>query len=1285
MSGQARRPFEATGPLPDGTLLLEASAGTGKTYTITTLVLRLVAEQRIALDRILVVTFTRAAAAELRGRVRGRVAAAVDAFERARDGTLDVDALADDDAEIAFLVREGIERGEEEVAARLRRLREARERFDDATIDTIHGFCQRTLQQAAPDVDVDLGAELTEDLSDLVEAVVHDVATRELRSADADWYRALSEAGIGRGRLTELAERLEAEPHLRVLPEPDGAEEPQAVWSERVAAFRAAWREQGQALTDWLLEQAEAKAFADHAVYNRKKPSKEQARIDAWCEQDAVPFGVVEDADLSYVSRRRIEGKLRDPTVLPAAFTVVDAAEALLDTPADLLTRFQVRVAHAIRDELARRKAAAGVLSFTDLLRSLERALSDPGTRDAVRAAIRARFDAALIDEFQDTDPVQWNIFASVFGGADGRLHLVGDPKQAIYAFRGADVHTYLAAARSVPATARFTLPTNHRSDQRYLDALERLFGREDAFAPDGVFATPGIDHVPVRAAERHAADRLTFPGGPRPTLELRFVPRDLALTPEQVEAGETIRKGWAAAQLPRHVASEVLAFLRSGAELPGGDGRARAAAPGDVAVLTRTNHQARRIQAALQDVGLPAVIGSDQSVFDTPEAVALQRLLDALLQPGSDRAVRPALAGPVLGRSAAELVGADDRRWDGWVDAIERWGRLWRDRGLAVTLRTILAEEGTARRLVGEQRGARTLTNLLHLGELLHEAESARRLGPEGLAAWLREQRLAGHGRREELEQRLEDDAEAVQVVTVHRAKGLQYPVVWCPFLWEGRLLGPGEEHVLRFHHPDDQQLTLDLHVDADRPPKSDHVLAAARERWEEGVRLAYVALTRAQHRCVVHTGPFTGSAPSALARLLHAASFTTDARGRPTAAPDPTGHGDAELLADLHALATDDLGVTTVAELAPPRPWTPPPAPEVDLAARRLARELDRSWQRTSFSRLTHDDPAMPSVAADDGPDAEGRDHDQAVEEADAAAVEPTADAADAADEPQVPLAAFPRGAEPGTFLHGVLEDLDFTHAHDAAAVDAAIADRLDSTGLAGVDRTGLRHGLQAVLTTPLGEVAGERALADVPPDDRLNELAFDLPLAGGYAAAGTPVTLSRIADVLERHAAGTTAPLAAYAARLRQRRDVPVRGFLTGSIDLVMRFRGSAGEDHRHLVVDHKSNWLGEVDADGTARSTVTHYHPDRLAEVMVDHDYVLQYHLYLVALHRYLRWRLGSAYRYEQHVAGVAYLFLRGMVGPDTPRAADGTPHGVYVDRPNPALVADLDAVLKGERP
>ena len=1263
--------FDPTGPLTDGSTLLEASAGTGKTYTITSLVVRLVAEAGIPLDELLVVTFTRAATSELRDRIRRRLAAAAEAHERAlADPSWIPEAGAD--RVLGHLVTTGRATGRDRLQEQLRRLRTAQRTFDDATISTIHGFCQQTLHHHAFTSDADFDADLVENVDDILEAIVHDLVVRELRTADPDWYAHLRAHQTGAEQLLDLVRRLESEPNLRVLPE-ISLTDPEQAWARAVADVRDAWRAGREAVVAWLREQCDAGRLRKKCYLDELDDTI--ALLDAWCSGDASRFPEVDKQAPNYTATE-LAKRTKDAYVDHPVFA---AFERLVDLGGQPATAFKVRFAAQVREQLDVRKQARNVLSFNDLLHQLQQALADPETRTALSSALQQRYAAALIDEFQDTDPVQWAIFETVFG-AHGQLFLIGDPKQAIYAFRGADVDTYLGAADTVGREA--TLAENWRSDGCYVDALNDLFERSPASGGDGdgVLGTPDIHYVRVAAA--HAEDRLRWPaatGAAPAALQLVHFPRD-----GDEHALDTHR---VATEVPAQVAADVVRFLNSGATIQDPADGWRPVLPRDVAVLTRTNAQAQAVQAALHEAGVHAVATGGGSVFTSPEARILQRVFDGLLRPHSERDAKSAVLTPLIGVDATTLVTMGERDWDRQLEQLAAWSQTWRDHGVAEVVRRILAAGGREL-LLQRPNGERSLTNVLHLLELLHDAERRGRLGPTGLAAWLKERRHDPRQDRDATELRLESDEDAATIVTIHRAKGLEYPVVWCPYLWEESKLFQSEYPNLRFHDPAaDGALTLDLHAVTGAPPKDVHKELAKRETWQERLRLLYVALTRAKHRCTVYWGAFPGYGKSPLGHVLHGFS------GEETNAKLPADGPLAAQVDALVAAAGGRIGVEVAAGgLDEDERYEPPPAATGPLAAREATRTLDRIWGRTSFTALTrYDDPggAVPAVRdVDAGADEAGVGAAATGAGTTEAAAVATAAAAGAACgtaaelSTQVPLAGFPRGAAAGSFLHDVLERFDFTRAEEPGALESLVADQLRRHRLAVDDPGSVAIGLRAALTTPLGNLAGDVRLADLSTGDRLNELGFDLPLLGGAAARpDAAIDVEQIAEVFARHA-GSLPVLARAADRLRELDRRAVRGFLTGSIDLV--FRRSADGRPRYFVVDYKSNWHGDRSADGKPEtSTVAHYHPARLAETMLDHHYLLQAHLYLVALHRLLRWRLGDDYRYDRDVGGVLYLFLRGMVGPDTPALDGGGRYGVDAWKAPAGLVDDLDRLFGGE--
>jgi exodeoxyribonuclease V beta subunit len=929
----------------------------------------------------------------------------------------------------------------------------------------------------------------------------------------------------------------------------------------------------------------------------------------------------------------------------------------------DSVAAMRRRLALAVRGELDRRKRRTAVMTYDDLLTRLARTLAGAGG-DAAAATLRERYRVVLVDEFQDTDPVQWDIMRRAFGAGGTTLVLIGDPKQAIYAFRGADVYAYLDAARA--AGARATLDVNWRSDQGLIDAYDALFG-------GAKLGHEGIVYRTVRAARGNRAPRLL--GAPvAAPLRVRVVHRD---DPDiQLWRGcPTVTS--ARDHAARDVAADLVGLLASGAQIErrGEDGaveRRERLRPRHVAVLVRTHRNAALVRDALDDAGIPAVINGAGSVFATVPARDWLRLLEALERPTSSPRARTAALTQFLGWTAERVADAGEAEWEELHRRLHRWARVLRAKGVAALVEAVTLTEGLPERVLRGADGERVLTDLRHVGQLLHAEATAAHMGTTALTAWLRQQ-IAEAGEDttdEERSRRLESDAEAVQVLTIHRSKGLEFPVVYYPYLWEPGYI-PRDEPIF-FHDPEaGDARVIDVGIDHVDYPR--HRRQHIAEQRGEDLRLAYVALTRAQHQAVVWWAGTSDSRNSPLGRLLFARA--ADGTVAPTGDFTPT---DAAATARFEALAAAAAGCVSVERsiVRPPAAWSPEPRGPDALVAARLDRQLDRSWRRTSYSDIAagaHDarvasepeervvadeEPVAgpPPAIAGDGPGGGARAGDRDGDGASALRAVPSL------------LGAMPVGVHVGTFVHRVFEATDFAapdlHAELSARVAAELARRRVEVG----DEGAVVAGLAAAIETPLGAALGDRRLRDVGRADRLDELDFELPLAGGDEPAGR-VTLDAIGAALRADPA-----LAAYAERLGDpalRRAV--RGYLTGSIDLVLRLRDRDG-GARFAVVDYKTNRLGAPGDELTA----WHHRPAALAAEMQRMHYVLQALLYTVALHRYLRWRVPG-YDAERNLAGVLYLFVRGMAGPETP-AVDGERCGVFAWRPSGRLVEELSDVL-----
>lgn len=1083
-------PFDIRDPLPSGTVLLEASAGTGKTWTIGALVTRYVAEGRARLEQMLVVTFGRAASQELRERVRAQLVEA----ER---------VLSDDPAagEVTESDLVSMLRAWDPEQRRLghRRVTEALAGFDAATIATTHQFCSMVLDSLGVAGDTDSRARLVEDLDDLVKETVDDLYLRAF---------AFDPAGP-------------------------------------------------------VFSHAEALSIARTAV------GDPQARLEPAGEDRATPAG------------RRVS------------------------------------FAEAVRTELDRRKRRLGILSYDDLLSQLKDALADPDGAAAQR--MRARWSIVLVDEFQDTDPVQWQVLDRAFSG-HATMVLIGDPKQAIYAFRGGDVTTYLRAAET--AATKQTLSVNRRSDAPLLDSFQTLLAG----------AALGDDRIVVRDVEAHHQEsRLSGAAAP---FRVRVVRRDAF--------GRSGSAMLTVAQVRKHVATDLALDVR---RLLASDTTwcGERLMPKDIAVISYRHADLADVREALLAQGVPAVIAGGGSVFATPAAVEWLTLLEALEQPHRSARVRSAALTCFLGHTSAELDEQGDDLTDRVADTLRGWVELFTHRGIAAVLEAANVA-GLPERVLAEVGGDRRLTDLRHIGEALHEVTLTERHGLVSLLTWLRDQVSEGRaGRGVERTRRLDSDAAAVQLVTIHASKGLEYPVVYLPAL--GDRFVPKPTRPL-FHDDAGERC---LNVGGGGADWADHCRRWADEEAGEWLRLLYVAVTRAKSQVVAWWAPTKNAVASPLHRML---MRDADSVTVPEAPPVPDDDGVVELFARWR-----DRGGPSPEPATHAAPGDDPPLPErPGLAARAFTREVDTEWRRTSYSSLSRIDVATgPSGTVVSEPEVVGKD-DEPVDPVEEIAGPPVA-----GDVPS-PMAGLPVGATFGSLVHAVLEHTDPEAPDLRAELLAHIDDQLGWWPVS-LDREELADALVAVCDTPLGPLAGGTTLRQLPLADRLREMDFELPLGDGR--------LGDIGPLLERHLPAGD-PVREYAGQLAgPLGQQTLRGYLTGSVDVVLRLPGPT-----YLVVDYKTNWLGPVDRPLTAHS----YRPEALDAAMGHSDYPLQALLYAAVLHRFLRWR-QPGYDPERHLGGVLYLYLRGMCGPSTP-LVDGAPCGVFAWKPPVALVEELSDLLDG---
>lgn len=946
-----------------GERLIEASAGTGKTFTIAVLYLRLLLglggeaayPRAISVEELLVVTFTEAATEELRGRIRSNIHELRIACLRGESDNPLYSALL---AEIA----------DKDDAAKTLLL--AERQMDEAAVFTIHGFCQRMLSLNAFESGMLFEQQLIEDESRLRYQACADFWRRHCYPLTRDIAAVIHDVWKGpRDLLKSLDRWLQGEaPQLKSPPAPNEtlAERHQQIIA-RIDSLKQQWREQVGEI-EGVLENS----GLDRRKFNRGNQGKWMEKVNAWAQEETLSYQLpdaLEKFAQSFLLERTKAGG--EPPVHP----LFSAVESLLASSLTLTDLVLARAMVEIRDAVAREKRRRGELGFDDMLGRLDEALrGDSG--ETLASAIRQRFPVAMIDEFQDTDPQQYRIFRRIWRRQpETALLLIGDPKQAIYAFRGADIFTYMKARGDV--AAHYTLDTNWRSSPGMVGSVNRLFSLSD-----NPFMFHEIPFLPVKAAAKNKGLRFTVDAADVPAMNVWLMP------------GDTVGSGDYQTFMAQLCATQIRDWLSAGQR-----GRAllwrgetsRPVQASDITVLVRNRLEAAQVREALQTLGIPSVYLSNRdSVFETLEAQELLWLLQAVLAPERENTLRSALATSMFGLTALDIenLNQDEQAWDALVEEFSEYRQIWRQRGVMPMLRALMTARHIAENLLATRGGERRLTDILHISELLQEAASQLE-SEHALVRWLAQHIAEPDSNAASQQMRLESDKHLVQIVTIHKSKGLEYPLVWLPFIARFR-----KQDQAFYHDRETFAAVLDLGQD-----EASLELAEA-ERLAEDLRLLYVALTRAVWHCSLGVAPLSSRKSgnsdfhlSALGWLLQAGE-AMDAAGLAARLADFC-HGDIALQ------IPGELDLT---------PWQAPAATIPRLSARELQRRIADDWRVTSYSGLQQHgfsggQDLLPRLDVD------------------------AAGVGEVVEEPQLTPHQFPRGAAPGTFLHSLFEELDFT----------------------------------------------------------------------------------------------------------------------------------------------------------------------------------------------------------------------------------------------------------------
>ncbi|HYW35927.1 MAG TPA: exodeoxyribonuclease V subunit beta [Balneolaceae bacterium] len=1189
----------------NGIHLIEASAGTGKTYNIASLYVRAIIETGMSVDEILVVTYTEAATKELRDRLMKRLRESI----RVLDGAKVDEKIGEEDSFLNELPKH-VERPQKAI----QRLKSAVRSFDEAAVYTIHGFCHHTLQEYAFESGGPFNAELIGDDREIVEELIADYWRQWVQQATEDQLkRPLLQLLLNKGfNPQELADSLAdfvGKPYLKVSPQnstSDQLEKKLAKLTELYAQLKQEW----EASRDEIFRLLDAGHLS---YYSTNWLNGWMGKMDKWLQAEVAPirhFDKFERFSQAYIDDNLKKSRIKEGITPPQHpfFQLIDDYEAVARSLQNFDVKFKCDLFNYLLEKTDEKKAELQVYSYDDLLTRLKQALFHPERGQKIREHVRRAYPLALVDEFQDTDPIQYQIFKAIYEEASvAGLFMIGDPKQSIYSFREADVFAYLTARDKAPPQNIYNLGRNYRSVPSLIDGINALFSYQE-----NPFILSDISYQPVQAG-RSGQNELEVGGRQAEPLEIRALQFAGDEGPVKKETAKSRSAKDAAVQIKK-----LLLEAQNGSAKIGD----RAVQARDIAVLVRSHRQADVVSAALRECGIKSVKHSRESVFKTGEAEELYRVLKAVAEPGNEQLIIAALSTPIFGYSVNELytLHENERKWVEKIEQFAEWHDMWQNKDFAYFFRRMMQQEKIAEKVMKGREGERKLTNLIHLSELIQqEQQKAKKTGMRSLLKWLLKKRNEEEKEVEAEQLRLESDENLVSVVTMHHSKGLEYPIVFCPFLWDSPRRSDGGAPLV-YHDPaDEYQAILDLNNrnDTNREQKR---LLKAKEELAESVRLAYVAITRAKYKCVigwVHAGKIAQSPLGCL--LLH--------NQQVIASLESSIFSDRNFKADVLSMFQDSLaGLAEHPSISVPEINQLDEMPDAPLKSSEKSKLQARSFHRSeplakgsgmaSFSSLTrgeHQDIEMDYYNYYD----EFFSDSQVIESSSGLSV-----------------FSFPKGPKPGTAIHHIFEEIDF---RDDENWDEVIRNHLRRQDLNEHWLPVVRQMLARTVEKSLSAGEPDLHLSAVEPDRMVAEMEFYFTI--GHSELHDLLSIIRPNEPLPDTQHGFAD-----------------EGFLKGFIDLTFEFNG------QFYIIDYKTNHLGNSIAD---------YDTENISHEMTEKLYDLQYHLYLVALHRFLKKRI-SDYQYRSHMGGVMYLFIRGM--------NDDGREGIYFDRPEAGLINEMDEYL-----
>ncbi|MEQ9280276.1 MAG: exodeoxyribonuclease V subunit beta [Balneola sp.] len=1152
--------------------LVEASAGTGKTYNITSLYIRALIEQNISPSEILVLTFTEDATSELKQRIRSRIQECIQVLE------------GSDTKNDSFL--EEIKTGNSEHKTEC--LKKALFSFDEAVISTIHGFCQKLLREYSIDLNVQSDFEIVTDTGDLLQESVDSfwkafISEASISEDGRSFINFLISEGINPDSLSQLADKILNKSYAVLKPDQLSEKEIQIAFESIKSAFtkiQERWEEDKDHLNEIIFSgKMHGSWYKQSAFLNYFND------FEDWIKQSVIPFtGFEKLSSFGTAKIRKGANKGYEPD-LPLICEYIDDYLLKVEKLDFVRADFLIKAIKDVETKMQKQKDRENVLSFDDLLQTVNQNLTKQ-----LQTKIAEKYPVALIDEFQDTDPVQYSIFKKIFEKSKASLFMIGDPKQAIYSFRGADLFTYFRATEDVRKDRKYSLNYNYRSTQGMISAVNKVFGSSKK---PFVYEEPTFR--PAVFPDTKEASQFQYSGNP--VTPFSFV--DCEIKANKDECTEAVCN---------YVSEQVSEFLNKDFKIDD-----RFVQPKDIAVLVRRKKEGEAIQNALSSKGIKSTLKTRQPVFKTKESEDLYILLKAATDNSNISLVRAALATSFIGFTAHDLLKLKDEeeKWTQIVSAFINSDEVYSTKGLLASFKILDSFFGIRENLAKQDDPERRLTNLDHLLELLSKREQKGKKPLKALLRYLIKKSGAESAPSDEELIRLESDSDLVNISTLHSSKGLEYPIVFVPFLWDKFDSASSKGLNYTEYHDESNRLCIDLSTN----PKPEVSEKSQNELLADSLRLNYVAFTRAKYACIVPFTDYSGLTKSALFATLTDSETLFDQNLKVKEKEELL----KEALKKFNTYENSEY-ITASEKLN---------KSSVDSLTHKVAgshTSTDLSVQKTNrqdlfqFKRIL----SFSSLSSSHGSFAD-KDYDEFELSVRDVKMEDNSESVKS-------RLTFPRGVETGNLLHYIFEDISFSNDLETEQI---VLQNMNEIGINAEWKDVLLHWVYETLNHSLKD---EIKLKDLDESSVLKEMEFHFPVNN----VSNHDLLASIRNTVSFN-----------------KETESVSGYMKGFIDLIFK------HDGKYYILDYKSNFLGDE---------LEEYHKNQLREAIILSNYDLQYHIYTLALVKFLKMRIPD-FSYESDFGGVFYLFMRG-IDPKIPGS------GVYFDKPDEEVVMVFNDLIVG---